>query len=231
MDHKPLVQLFSTTGAQRATPRIANWQYRFLMYDYHVEYVPGATNLFADCLSHLPSGIVHGGEGIDEDVLVCSIDCHLDGAVTEFEWKEACEKDDQIKEVMEGILQQWSACRSNRCEAYKQVFGELSVVNHILMRADVLVVTEGMRNRILTLCHEGHIGMRAMKRRIRENFWWPGLDKGVEHFVSDCPECVISDKSQVTLPTPVEAIEVPNKEWSKIAVDIIGPVVLSGGVV
>ncbi|KAJ1152061.1 hypothetical protein NDU88_004839 [Pleurodeles waltl] len=67
MDHKPLVKLFSTTGAQHATPRIAKWQYRLQMYDYHVEYVLRARNLLADCLSHLPSGNVYDGEGMDED--------------------------------------------------------------------------------------------------------------------------------------------------------------------
>lgn len=46
--------------------------------------------------------------------------------------------------------------------------------------------------------------MQAMKRRIRENFWRR------ERYLRDCINCAISDKSQVTIPCPVKAIEIPN---------------------
>lgn len=107
---------------------------------------------------------------------------------------------------------------------YKHVFDELSVVNGLQYRSSLLVVPDAMRNKVLTLAHEGHIGMRAMKRRVRETFWWPALDRQVEHFVRDCMEC---DKSQVTIPSPVETIEVPDKPLLKVAIDIIGPLYLS----
>ncbi|KAJ1155433.1 hypothetical protein NDU88_008163 [Pleurodeles waltl] len=68
-----------------------------------------------------------------------------------------------------------------------------------------------------------------MKRRIRENLWCPGLDRDVEHFVRDCLACAISDKLQVTLPSLVEAIEGPKEAWSKIAVDLIGPLTVRNG--
>ncbi|KAJ1129213.1 hypothetical protein NDU88_007584 [Pleurodeles waltl] len=174
-------------------------------------------------------GMLAEEEADEDDVLACSLECQLDGAVMEDEWREACGRDEQMKKVMEGILQGWSVCKAVQCEVYKQIFEELSVVNNMLMRAGVLVVPEGLRYKILTLGHEGHTGMQAMKWRIREKCWRPRLDRDVEHFVRDCLACAISDKSQVTLPSPVEAIELPKKAWSKIAVDLIGPVNLLNG--
>ncbi|KAJ1215187.1 hypothetical protein NDU88_002796 [Pleurodeles waltl] len=119
----------------------------------------GARNLLADFLLRLPRKCVHGEEDADEDdVLVCSLECRLEDAVMESEWRESCGRDEQIKAVMEGILQGLSTCKSVRCETYKQVFEELYVVNNILMYAGGgLVVLEGIKNKILTLGHEGHI--------------------------------------------------------------------------
>ncbi|KAJ1213498.1 hypothetical protein NDU88_001135 [Pleurodeles waltl] len=62
--------------------------------------------------------------------------------VMEDEWMEARGRDEQRKEIMEGIIQGWSVCKSVQCEAYKHVFEELSVVNNMLMCAGVLVVPE-----------------------------------------------------------------------------------------
>ena len=63
-----------------------------------------------------------------------------------------------------------------------------------------------------------------MKRKIRDKFWWPGIDREVEHFVRECVACAISDKSLVTVPSPVEAVSVPDKSWIKLDMDIIGPI-------
>ncbi|KAJ1118259.1 hypothetical protein NDU88_006454 [Pleurodeles waltl] len=96
----------------------------------------------------------------EDDVLVCSIEFHLGGAVTEDEWRQACGSDDQLKEVMKGIAQGWSVCKSEQCEVYKHVFEELSIVNNVLMRADAMVVPKDLRYKVLSLGHEGHIGVK-----------------------------------------------------------------------
>ncbi|KAJ1105959.1 hypothetical protein NDU88_003362 [Pleurodeles waltl] len=40
--------------------------------------------------------------------------------------------------------------------------------------------------RVLELAHEGHLGIRAMKCRVREDFWWPGVDRAFERYVRGC---------------------------------------------
>ena len=89
------------------------------------------------------------------------------------------------------------------------------ILNGVLRRGERLVVPASLCKRILELAHEGHIGMRAMKRRIRENFWWQAVDKSVEGFVRDCMACLVSDKSQVTTPTLVSPVETNGIPWTK----------------
>ncbi|KAJ1116913.1 hypothetical protein NDU88_005118 [Pleurodeles waltl] len=83
--------------------------------------------------------------------------------------------------------------------------------------------------RVLELAHKGHLGIRVMKHRVREDFWLPGVDRANEHYVLDCYMSVLSGKSQVTYPSPVDPIEVKNVPWSKLAFDISGPFGVIGG--
>ncbi|KAJ1152046.1 hypothetical protein NDU88_004824 [Pleurodeles waltl] len=144
--------------------------------------------------------------------MVCSICDQLDGALNEQEWRDAFEADQDIKSVMRSVVMGWSEWNpgDDLSNKYKHVFDELSVVNNLLFQAKLLVVPSDMRKRVLSLAHEGHIGMRATKRRIREGFWGPGVDKSVEHFVRKCMCCAISEKSQAMAPSPVEAVKVPH---------------------
>ncbi|KAJ1131669.1 hypothetical protein NDU88_010004 [Pleurodeles waltl] len=68
-----------------------------------------------------------------------------------------------------------------------------------------------------------------MKRRVKEDFWRPGVDREIERYVRECCMCDLSDKSQVTYPSPVDSIEVKNVPWSKLAFDIYGPFGVIGG--
>ena len=51
----------------------------------------------------------------------------------------------------------------------KQVFGELSVVDKMLLKGDRMVIPEKLRPDILALAHEGHPGRVSMLEQIRED--------------------------------------------------------------
>ncbi len=78
-------------------------------------------------------------------------------------------------------------------------------------------------HRILRMAHIGHPGMVMMKRRLRETYWWPGLDGQVEHLVKCCEGCQMSSKSQPLDPIPKTVIPKPDRPWSWVGIDISGP--------
>lgn len=46
-----------------------------------------------------------------------------------------------------------------------------------------------MREKVLELLHEQHIGIVRMKMLARSEVWWPGLDDDIERYVSVCETC------------------------------------------
>ena len=65
--------------------------------------------------------------------------------------------------------------------------------------------------------------MTLVKRRLRQHYWWPGLDKQVEHLVGDCHVCASSDKPYRTYQAPLILTPPPEGPWQKVAKYIMGP--------
>lgn len=233
-DHKPLVDLFTTKGGGRATPRIAKWQYRLQEFNYHLVYVAGVKNHLADCLSRLPLSDEVNDPPLEDLDFVCAVGAVADvvkGALSECEWSRALTDDNEIKSVIDFLAQGWPINKelSPELMPFRRISDELSLVDGILRRGGLLVVPSSLQRKVLDLAHEGHPGIRAMKRRIREDFWWPGVDRSIEHYVRDCCACVLSDKSQVTHPSPIDPVVVKNLPWNKLALDVAGPFTISNG--
>lgn len=73
--------------------------------------------------------------------------------------------------------------------AYRVIAKELCQVGNVLLRTDRLVIPGRLRNRVLSLAHEGHPGSRMMKTHLRTHVWWPKLDQDVDRFVKSCRGC------------------------------------------
>ena len=57
------------------------------------------------------------------------------------------------------------------------------------MRATRIVIPKNVRATVLTIGHEGHLGVVSMKQRLRTKVGWPKLEKDVEKFVRTCDGC------------------------------------------
>ncbi|KAJ1216590.1 hypothetical protein NDU88_004191 [Pleurodeles waltl] len=228
-DHKPLVDIFTTKGASRASPRIAKWLYRLQEYNFAVEYVPGVANVNADCLSRLPmEGVKYEEDG---DWVVADIHAIETKAIKEEVWKTEMLEDVVMQTILTNLNKHWGELGDDVLEMlsnFKCVWSELSEQGGVLRRGNKVLVPHKLRENILGMLHEGHGGMSGMKRKAREDFWWPGMDRDVEKFVRNCLCCACSDKTHIGKSTSVVPIPFPHKPWERVGMDVCGPFNLEG---
>lgn len=72
-----------------------------------------------------------------------------------------------------------------------------------------------------TLLEEIHLGMAKMKAIARQYFWWPQLDKNIEHFVRNCEAC----KCTANSPAKAPLMRFPEARFpfERVHVDFAGP--------
>ena len=81
------------------------------------------------------------------------------------------------------------------CAPYYRLRLELSVQNDFTFRGLRLVAPVALPRTLVDLAHEGHQGIVRTKRRLREVYWWPGMDDLVNTQVKSSCLCQSSDKS------------------------------------
>lgn len=89
----------------------------------------------------------------------------------------------------------------------------------------VLPVT--LREPVMEIAHgnlAGHHGIRKTCEKLLNEFYWPGLRKDVASFVNSCHTCQVMGKPNQNIPPyPLQPIQVPEEPFSKIIIDIVGP--------
>lgn len=215
-DCKALEYLF--TVRSRPCARIERWVLRIQAFDYKVIYIPGEKNI-ADVLSRLGT-LKPVPFDSSEELTIKQV--AQDAATTAaLDWKEivsASRDDTEIRHVLECLDQ-------NNFEelplSFRIVANELCRCDDVLLRTDRVVIPAVLRDRVLRVAHEGHIGMRMMKSHLRSAVWWPKMDAAVEEFVKKCRSCILVAAPEP--PMPMVRKEMPFGPWEELAVDFLGP--------
>ena len=230
-DHKPLVSIFSAKGLGRASARIDRWISKLLPYNFDCKYRTGSENVVADFLSRYPYNECGQAQNEDDQVLIAAI-CSKLKAISPKELKDVATKCEEYSKLKDMITQNWP----NKCsdepdmKIFYRCHDELSVVNNLIMKGSHrIVVPRDLRQQILNLAHEQHQGIVQTKQRLRELYWWPGMDRDVEDLVKSCVACQECDKSAYTRPGPLQPIPLPLNSWKKVGIDILGPFELVNG--
>ena len=213
-DHKPLEIIFGPNSKPCA--RIERWVLRLQSYNYKVVYRPGKNNI-ADPISRLSTNM--DPQPFDDENYINSIieqSCPV--AVLLKEIKDACEADEELKLVKEGLYNnQWN----QNVNKYKVFENELCFQNNILLRGSKIVISLKLRTRVLAAAHEGHPGIVAMKSRLRTKVWWPKIDKDAENYVKACKGCTLV--AAPNPPNPMKRRTLPMQAWIDVAIDFLGP--------
>ncbi len=230
-DHKALTTLLNHQGTGRKPLRLHRWYDRLNVYDFKVEYKVGATNCMADLLSRSFGAERRGADSTAGDIQehaesVASIfgDSRV-SLVSEMELAEATACDELLCTVAKYIKTGWPTVHEEVSSELKPYVSEkdvLSICNNIIMHSDAVVVPVSLRDRFVTLAHEGHSGVVRTLQRVRETAWWPGVSTFVRNKVANCVACLQNSVRNTTRCTPLIPVEWPVVAWSKIGIDIVG---------
>lgn len=209
-DCKALQFLYSPQSKPSA--RILRWVLRAQCFDFSVKHLKGTLNI-ADPLSRLVSNT--DDEEVAREQYIRSV--ILESRPVAISWDKIVEEssvDANIQKVVDALHDDdWSHLPT----AYSALKDEFCDFNGILLRNDRIVIPTTLRQKILELAHEGHLGIRNMKLRLRSKVWWPAIDRDAEAFVRACKSCTMT--SLPDPPIPIGPKEIPYIPWQAIHVD------------
>ena len=220
-DHKPLESIFSKPLNQ-APMRIQKMRLKLQPYQFKVVWKPGKEIPVADALSrsHLPD---YGETLINDEEMVC--ECIVESIPfsepKQIKLKEETVKDRALIKLMDIIMTGWPENRQQTpsdVHPYWDYRDELAVYDGIVFRGDRVVIPQSMRPNMLSIIHQGHLGIVLSKRRARDVIFWPGMSSQIHDMVSKCARCLEVRNQQPK--EPLKPHPVPRRPWGKIASDL-----------
>ena len=221
--------------------QIARWIEVLSSYDMKIEHRPGRLHRNADGLSRIPCK-QHGNH--DEEQLTHGIACPVteetqDPGVADI--KRIQEDDPDITEVKAWV-------NAGEKPGYKEIssggyflktlwnmWSCLSIKDDLLVRKydtpgrDEIkwqaIVPLSFRRVVLKFSHDvksaGHLGMKKTLSKIRQRYYWPGLENDVRAYIAGCEKCM---KHKGPIPKKRAPMQITRSGYpmERIAVDILG---------
>lgn len=201
-----------------AAGKLQRWAMFLAGFDYNIVYVKGSENGAADGLSRLPLKMKE--EDLGEDYLkFVERSRPIDACLIRVETKK-----DKLLSAVLPIINGDTALEeiSAEMKAFVSKKDELYVEEGIIMWGYRVVIPKVLQEGLLNELHGAHMGAAKMKNLARTYFWWPNLDKDIEHFVSSCILCVEARPN----PPLAKLIKWPDSVgvFDRVHVDFLGPV-------
>ena len=84
----------------------------------------------------------------------------------------------------------------------------------IILRDNIIVIPQELRKRVVKLAHEGHQSIVKTKSLLREQFWFPGIDRLVENEIQNCIAC--QDIVECKNIEPLKMTKLPEGPWREL---------------
>ena len=227
-DHKPLLGLFGEDKAlpEHTSARVQRWAVILSAYSYELKHISGSQN-DADVLSRLPlSSVKDEIPDIDTET---PLEIHelfnlIDKTpLNVFDIASETQNDPLLRVVLKNVLSGWSD-ECTKDESLKSFYvrrHELSCERGCILWGVRIIIPSSLRQNILDILHDTHIGMARMKAQARSWVWWPKLDADIERMVRSCYTCQLhSTKPQKA---PLFPWDWPDEPWHRVHLDFAGP--------
>jgi len=76
----------------------------------------------------------------------------------------------------------------------------------------------------------GYPEQHKMLELFKRNYWWPGLKEDIKRYVQGCIKCQQNKVQHQKKVGELHPLEIPQKPWQEISIDIIGPLPKSNGI-
>jgi len=212
------------------TYRMQLWRSNMAQFSgINIQHIPGQENM-ADYLSRCfetPTQITSNqiiktnGFGYDENDMeqyisnILSVK-HYVKTLTLAEIAHETAKDPILKLIIESIKTGNKYLpKSKHFGAYKSMYDEITIANNnILMYNDVIIIPDTLRQRLIDLTHEGHMGINSCKNLIRNNYYFHELDSMMAIHAKTCHACqTVTDTSRFEPIIPTDIPCTKNSHW------------------
>jgi hypothetical protein len=90
-----------------------------------------------------------------------------------------------------------------------------------------IAVPEGLREELIREAHSswvgGHGGIFKTSERLRQQFWWPTMDKDIQKFINKCEPCQRTTDKGTLPPLPLQPLPETTRPNQRVHIDLFGP--------
>ena len=229
-DHKPLVAIYGN-ATSKPPARIERWELRLQPYQTTVHYRKGEENP-ADNMSRHPSNHTEPysrQEKVAEEYINYVATTSTPSALTLSMIAEATRRDPTLRAVIDTIesgkwyeLAKRPKVDSDTFCTYERLKDELTIgtTTQVILRGTKLVIPNELQHCVVDLAHEGYQGITKTKSLLREQVWFPGINKMVEDRVTACLGCQVATPKEAREPLKMSSL--PNQVWEELSIDFAG---------
>ncbi|KAK3086157.1 hypothetical protein FSP39_014434 [Pinctada imbricata] len=214
--------------------QLARWLDSLSEYDFEILHRAGKIHRNADALSRIDHEAPLNR--LDDTVAVIN----LSKGKEDIRQRQA--DDPEIAEVMKWIASgkrpNWDkiSTRNMTLKALWAQFDQLSIDDEVLSRKWYtkhgkidrvqVVVPQSFRVTVLQQCHDapsgGHLGRQRTLMKVKQKFYWPGMDRDVRKWCASCELCAKRKRHGKTPRAPMQ-ITGAGEPGERVAMDILGP--------
>jgi hypothetical protein len=98
----------------------------------------------------------------------------------------------------------------SKVKPFTHVLNELAMSGDILLRQARIMIPVSLQHSVLSIEHEGHLGISKTKSLLRTKVWFLGMDRKVEDLIANFLACQLNAPS---VNEPIKSTEMHREPW------------------
>jgi uncharacterized protein len=227
-DHQPLVTLFKKPLSEVPT-RLQRMMITLQAYHLVVTYTKGSEMYVSDTLSRAPIQNVSDNCQFNFNDLEQEVEIHVNLltshlAITKETLNKILvhtDKDESLQQLKLYFKDGWPNTKTQIVpivSPYWNIRDEIHVINNLLFKGQSVIIPMSLRSEILSILHEGHLGIEKTKGQARGTVYWPNINSDIESKIKQCEYCLMHMNNKPK--DPLMSHEQPIYPWEKVSVDL-----------